>query len=100
MPSLRRAQIRLNQASLEQARALRNLELSREAYRTALDARRHAPALRRAVRGAPQRGGRAAEPAAAAASEHAQERLEASERHRDVWTFVLRLLFVAGSLAA
>jgi hypothetical protein len=113
MTSLRRAQIRVNQASLEQARALRNLELSREAYRTALDAGRHAPALERAYlradrrydaarveRRAAEREVRAAEPAAAAASEHAQERLEASERRRDVWTFVLRLLFVAGSLAA
>jgi hypothetical protein len=113
LTTLRLAQARLSRATAEQARARQDLELSREAYRTALDAGRSAPGLERAYlraderydearaeRRAAERAVAAAQPAAAAAGERVQDRLEANERDRDVWTFLLRLAFVAAFLAA
>jgi hypothetical protein len=108
---LREADRRLNAATQERAAARDNLELRREAYRTALDAGRSAPALERQYQEAQarferaQRGvatARTAVEAARPAAESANRRLgaeyERREDRRALITFLLRFLLVAASL--
>ncbi len=112
MNRLEDAHRQLAAARREQAAARQNLELRREAYRTALDAGRRAPALEREYQGAQTRYNEAqrgvasaraavaaAQPAARAASERVAERSAEREDRRALLTFLLRLAFVAGSLA-
>jgi hypothetical protein len=106
------AQGRLGQAREARARALEELELSREAYRTALDAGRPAAALEREYRAAEERyaaAGRAVEraeaavrastPAAEASQRRAAERADDERRADERWTFVLRLGYTLLALA-
>ena len=103
------AQARLFTAEEQEAAARSELELRREAYRTALDAGRPARELEqayrqaedryeeaRAAREAAQDDVAAARPAAEAASAHEAENL----RHADLITFLARLAFVVAILAA
>ena len=104
---------RRSQASLnEQARATQNLELRREAYRTALDEGRRAPQLRQAYVRAQARLTRArqdvasaqrevvqAQPAARAAQEHIAEVQQGRVERHELLTFVFRLLFVLAGIA-
>lgn len=108
---LQTAEARLADANQEAAAARDDLELRREAYRTALDAGRAAPGLEReynqaqarfhraqrdvvAARGAV----RAAQPAARAASERLAAESERREHRRGLLTFFLRFVLVAASL--
>lgn len=98
----------------QRARAARDeLELRREAYRTALDEGRRAPALERAYRGAQRRlaradaaladareAVRAARPEYREAVQRANEELSERESRHELYAFLLRLLFVAALLAA
>jgi hypothetical protein len=107
------AQQRLAAAETAAARAREDLELAREAYRTALDAGRPAPALETAYERAQRRFEAtqravaqarvevaAAQPAADAAYRRAgEEALEAS-RQSDLVTFLLRLGLVLAMLGA
>ena len=99
-------------ATQGQAAARDNLELRREAYRTALDAGRSAPALERAYeqaqarfRGAQRQVATARRAVAGAlpAADRANDRLAAEQERRqdrrDLFTFLLRFALVAASLA-
>jgi hypothetical protein len=99
-------------ANQEEAAARQNLELRREAYRTALDAGRSAPALEREYQDAQTRFNRAqrgvaeaqanveaARPAARRAGERVAAESERREDRRALLTFLLRFVLVAGSLA-
>ena len=105
----RRAVFRARQ---ERRAALENLELEREAYRTALDAGRPAPALERAYRRAQrrfeaasaslaqaERQAQAAQPAADAASARIGDELTERERRRELITFVLRLVLAVAAVS-
>jgi hypothetical protein len=106
------ARTNLIAATQGQAAARDNLELRREAYRTALDAGRSAPALERAYeqaqarfRGAQRQvaTARRAVADALAAANRADDRLAAEQERRqdrrDLFTFLLRFALVAASLA-
>lgn len=108
---LREADRQLNAATQEQAAARDNLELRREAYRTALDAGRSAPGLEREYRQAQARFQRAqravatarqaiaaARPAADNANRRVADEYERREDRRALLTFLLRFLLVAASL--
>jgi flagellar biogenesis protein FliO len=109
---LNSAQRRYQRALNEQARATQNLELRREAYRTALDEGRRDPQLRRAyVRSqarltrarrnvaAAQRELAQAQPAARAAQRHSAEVQQGRTERHELLTFVFRLLFVLAGVA-
>jgi hypothetical protein len=109
---LSEAERQLAAANEEEAAARQNLELRREAYRTALDAGRAAPALEREYQDAQTRFNRAqrgvadaqarvetARPAARRAGERVAAESERREDRRALLTFALRLILVAGSLA-
>ena len=96
----------------EQTRATQNLELRREAYRTALDEGRRAPQLRQAYVRAQARLTRArrnvtaaqrevvqAQPAARTAQEHIAEVQQGRVERHELLTFVFRLLFVLAGIA-
>jgi hypothetical protein len=100
-----RARARLANARQAESRALRELELRREAYRTALDANRPAPDLERAYlsaqrryrgaqrsRATAERELRAAEPAANAAAKKSFDQAERQRRREDRNIFLARLL--------
>jgi hypothetical protein len=102
---------RLGAAGAERDAALQNLELRREAYRTALDAGRRAPALERAYARAQVRLRRAneafagaaravdaARPAADRANEQIAARESDRENHDGLIIFLLRFVLVALSL--
>jgi hypothetical protein len=106
------ARTNLIAATQGQAAARDNLELRREAYRTALDAGRSAPALERAYeqaqarfRGAQRQAATARRAVADAlpAANRADDRLAAEQERRqdrrDLFTFLLRFALVAASLA-
>ncbi len=105
------ARTRLNAATQARAAARDNLELRREAYRTALDAGRQAPLLERAYEAAQARFRRAqravvtaeqavvaAQPAADRANDRVAAEQEDKQDRRDLFTFLLRLLLVAASV--
>ncbi len=105
------AEARQNLAAQEHAAAQEELELRREAYRTALDAGRSAPALERSYRDAQARFARAqqelseadealaaARPAARRANERLGAESERREDRRALLTFLLRFGLVAASL--
>jgi hypothetical protein len=105
------ARTRLNAATQARAAARDNLELRREAYRTALDAGRQAPQLERAYEAAQARFRRAqravvtaeqAVVAAQPAADRANDRLAAEQEDKqdrsDLFTFLLRLLLVTASV--
>jgi hypothetical protein len=109
---LESARGRLVAANAEQSAALQNLELRREAYRTALDAGRRAPALELAYGEAQGRLHRAetevataqqavaaAQPAADRASKEIAERQSDRDNHDGLIIFLLRFALVAFSLA-
>lgn len=109
---LDQARLALAQAEQERAAARDDLELRREAYRTALDAGRQDPGLERAYIAAQARLRRAETAvsdaqAAVAAAEPAGERAQrqigdeygSRQDRRELITFLLRLLFAAASLA-
>jgi flagellar biogenesis protein FliO len=109
---LNAAQRRSQGSVNEQARATQNLELRREAYRTALDEGRRAPQLRQAYVRAQVRLTRArqdvasarrevveAQPAARAAQEHIAEVQQGRVERHELLTFVFRLLFVLAGIA-
>jgi hypothetical protein len=106
------ARTNLIAATQGQTAARDNLELRREAYRTALDAGRSAPALERAYEQAQARFRRAQRQVATArravagaqpAADRADNRLAAEQERRkdrrDLFTFLLRFALVAASLA-
>ena len=106
------ARMRLNAAAQARAAARDNLELRREAYRTALDAGEQAPQLGRAYERAQARFRRAqremvaaqqAVAAAQPAADQANARVEAERERREdrsaLITFLLRFVLVAASLA-
>jgi ABC-type multidrug transport system fused ATPase/permease subunit len=106
------ARMRLNAATQARAAARDNLELRREAYRTALDAGRQSPQLERAYeraqarfRGArrevvsAQRTVAAAQPAADRANERVEAERERREDRSALITFLLRFVLVAASVA-
>jgi hypothetical protein len=108
---LENANASFDAATQRSAAARDDLELRREAYRTALDAGRSAPGLERAYERAQarfrraQRDVRAAERAVAAAqpaADRAYRRIEGAyeerQDRRELITFLLRLAFVALSL--
>jgi hypothetical protein len=99
-----RARERLGAAGRAEHRALQELELRREAYRTALDAGRSAPELERAYvsaqrtyrdaqrdRAAAEREARAAVPAAAAAQQRLADEFQNSREREDRHIFLWRL---------
>jgi hypothetical protein len=103
----------LNAATQARAAARDNLELRREAYRTALDAGRQAPQLARAYEQAQARFRRAQREVAAAqqavataqpVADRANDRVEAERERREdrraLFTFLLRFALIAASLAA
>jgi len=109
---LNAAQQRYQGSVNEQARATQNLELRREAYRTALDEGRRAPQLRQAYVRAQARLTRArqdvgsarrevveARPAARSAQEHIAEVQQGQVERHELLTFVFRLLFVLAGIA-
>jgi hypothetical protein len=109
---LESARSRLAAANAEQLAALQNLELRREAYRTALDAGRRAPALELAYGQAQGRLHRAeaevasaqqavaaAQPAADRANKQIAERQSDRDNHDGLIIFLLRFALVAFSLA-
>lgn len=109
---LRDAERRFARAQRASAGARDDLELKREAYRTALDADRPAAQLERAYNRAQRRlnsarreaaaAGRAvveAEPAAFAAQEEIAEVQQGRQEKRELLAFVFRLAFVLASLA-
>lgn len=106
------ANARLARAHTEQAAALQNLELRREAYRTALDAGRRAPALENAYGAAQVRlrhaneevaaadqAVRQAQPAADRANKQIAVRQADRENHDGLIVFLLRFALVSFSLA-
>jgi hypothetical protein len=108
---LENARASLNAATQSSAAARDDLELRREAYRTALDAGRSAPGLerqyeqaqarfRRAQRElrAAQRAVAAAQPAADRADRRIADEYKRRQDRRELITFLLRLAFAAISL--
>jgi hypothetical protein len=108
---LEEAEARRIAAAQELSSARDDLELRREAYRTALDAGRSAPALERRYQEAQARLGRAqaelsraraalaaAQPAARRANERLAEESGRREDRRGLFTFLLRFGLVAVSL--
>jgi hypothetical protein len=108
---LEEAEARRMLAAEELAAARDDLELRREAYRTALDAGRSAPVLERRYQEAQARFGRAqrelsaardavaaAQPAARRANESLAAESERREDRRALFTFLLRFALVAASL--
>jgi hypothetical protein len=106
------ARTELGRAQAVRAQSLEELELRREAYRTALDAGRPASSLERAYRAAEdgyadaeqaarraEAAVRAAAPGADAAQRRAAERAEDDRRADARWTFVLRLAYTLLALA-
>ena len=106
------ARNQLDQAEIAVQAALQDLELSREAYRTALDAGRPGPALENAYRNeqrdyaAAQRAVQtaqgevsAAQPAADSAAARASSEAQAASNHTELVTFAERLGFVLVALA-
>lgn len=106
------ARQRVTTAGDREARALQELELRREAYRTALDANRSAPELERAYVSAQreyrdaQRAVatarqelRAAEPAAAIAERRLSGNAESERRRQERNTFLWRLALVLAAIA-
>jgi hypothetical protein len=94
------ARTNLDAATQVQAAARENLELRREAYRTALDAGRSAPPLERAYGQAQarfRRGRREVATARRAVARLASERERRQDR-RELFTFLLRFVLVAASL--
>jgi ABC-type multidrug transport system fused ATPase/permease subunit len=105
---LQQAQARASRASAERARALENLELRREAYRTALEAGQPAGALRarydaaqrrfaaadREVRDA-ERAAAAARPAAEVEQRDLSKRIDAAYDRQQRDSFFARLGFIA-----
>ncbi len=102
----------LNAATQARAAARDNLELRREAYRTALDAGRAAPGLERAYEQAQARFRRAqreavaaqqavaaAQPVADRANDRVAAERERREDRRALFTFLLRFALIAASLA-
>jgi len=102
---------RLARAATTAQQARQDLELAREAYRTALDAGRTAPELEDAYRGAQRdfeaaqteaRTARAetaaAQPAADAASRRASEEALEASRQSELVTFLLRLALLLATL--
>jgi len=109
---LNSAQQRHQRALNEQVRATQNLELRREAYRTALDEGRRDPQLRQGYIRAQARLTRArrnvaaaqrelvqAQPAARAAQRHIAEVQQGRTERHDLLTFVFRLAFVLAGIA-
>lgn len=109
---LRQADSRRSRAAMEVAAARDNLELRREAYRTALDANRPAAQLERAYNRAQARLVRAQRELASARSDVAAARPAADAAQRDIarvqtgraerrelLAFVFRALFTIASLA-
>lgn len=110
---LQNAQTQLFEARTEADRALQQLELRREAYRTALDADRPAARLEREYRSAArayedaqqaiataEAAAAAAEPAANRASERLGKEREDRRQARELISFGLRLAFVVASILA
>ncbi len=100
-------------AHQREQRARQDLEIRREAYRTALEAKEPARRLERRYkladaayeraqreRSAADRAAEAARPAATAARLEAFSRVDRVERRRERFTFGFRLLFVLVSIAA
>jgi flagellar biogenesis protein FliO len=109
---LNTADRRYERALNERARATQNLELRREAYRTALDEGRRDPQLRQAYVRAQARLTRArrnivaaqrevaqAQPAAQDAQEHIGEVQQGRTERHELLTFLFRLLFVMAGIA-
>jgi len=109
---LAQAENRLEQASADEEAARDQLELRREAYRTALDEGRAAPGLRRAYVGAQASFARAEREAAAAqeavvaaqsgadeANRRIAEEIQSREDRRAMFTFLARFVFAVGLLA-
>ena len=109
---LAQAEDRVEQASADEAAARDQHELSREAYRTALDEGRAAPGLRRAYVQAQARLTQAEREAAAAheavvaaqaradeANRRIAEEIQSREDRRSLLTFLLRFAFVAALIA-
>jgi hypothetical protein len=113
---LNRASAELQRAEVRRSTALENLELRREAYRTALEAGKPAGALERrynaaqarlraadAARARAAREVRAARPAAAREQSTLGDRISDALQRQTRWSFFLRLalvaLFIAGSYA-
>lgn len=107
------ARSQLSAAARDAARARQDLELKREAYRTALEAHQPAERLRvqyvaaqaelMAARGrqaAAQQNAQRLEPAAARAQEAAARRGNRSGRHDDLWAALLRFALVLAWLGA
>ena len=107
----RQAEVRLQRANRAYLAARQNLELSREAYRTALEADRPSAALGRVYDRAQARLARAqrarsaagvavnqARPAAAAAERHIGQVRDGRVQKRELLAFVLRLAFVLANL--
>jgi hypothetical protein len=107
------AHSQLSAAARDAARARQDLELKREAYRTALEAHQPAERLRvqyvaaqaelmaaRARQAAAQQNARRLEPAAARAQEAAARRGNRSGRHDDLWAALLRFALVLAWLGA
>jgi hypothetical protein len=105
---LDRASARLQQSELRRTRALQELELRREAYRTALEAGKPARALERrydaaqaelraadAARADTARDVQAASPAAAREQRTRGARVSAALDRQERWTFFARLILVA-----
>jgi hypothetical protein len=109
---LRDAERRRDSAQGAAATARDNLELRREAYRTALDANRPAPQLEKAYNTAQARYAQAqrelasarravaeAQPAANEAQRHIDKVRTGREHKRELLAFVFRLLFTIANLA-
>jgi len=113
---LNRANAELQRAEASRSTALENLELRREAYRTALDAGKPAAALERrynaaqarlraadAARAEAARDVQTARPAAAREQSTLGERISDAQQRQERWSFFLRLalvaFFIAGSYA-
>jgi hypothetical protein len=105
------AQMRLEGARFQLMNARENLELRREAYRTALDAGKPTANLERAYVDAQrrydgareevasaERAVREARPAATAAQRAQAEEFESRDDRRELFTFLFRLLLVTGLL--
>jgi outer membrane murein-binding lipoprotein Lpp len=110
---LRTAQESAFRAQNEVNQALRNLELRREAYRTALDAGRKAPQLERTYNSAQRRLAAAqstfraaqadvqeARPSAEAAQRRALAEVERRQHRRELYSFLFRLALSVVSIVA
>jgi hypothetical protein len=108
-----RARSQLSAAATNAAQARQDLELKREAYRTALDAHQPAERLRvqyvaaqaglqaaRARQAAAQQRVQRLEPESERAQEAASRRAERGGRHDDLWAALVRLVFLIAWLGA